>query len=228
MDVNKKFLFVNPAASNEDGSRTFPVSALVAMHMDNTDSLILSFEDAGNVDHTLVDITITDGLGQTVMREFVEAINFSKDAVIVLADNSDDSSVSANIDFGTAPTITEGTDALAITATDDGTGTGQIPVGANFVLVNADSDANHIVTLPAPVVGTIIHITERNGATTGFELRTSDPATIGINAGTGSNAESAIAGAITLVRCVCVSPTNWVATQFGADGTESALTAAAP
>ena len=92
MDVNKKFLFVNPAASNEDGSRTFPVSALVAMHMDNTDSLILSFEDAGNVDHTLVDITITDGLGQTVMREFVEAINFSKDAVIVLADNSDDSS----------------------------------------------------------------------------------------------------------------------------------------
>ena len=227
MDVNKKFLFVNPAAANEDGSRTFPVSALVAMHMDNTDSLILSFKDAGNVDHTLVDITITDGLGQTVMREFVEAINFSKDAVIVLADNSDDSSVSANIDFGTAPTITEGTDALAITATDDGTGTGQIPVGANFVLVNADSDANHIVTLPAPVVGTIIHITERNGATTGFELRTSDPATIGINAGTGSNAESAIAGAITLVRCVCVSSTNWVASQFDADGDESKVEAAA-
>jgi hypothetical protein len=225
MDVNKKFLFVNPAASNEDGSRTFPVSALVAMHMDNTDSLILSFKDAGNVDHTLVDITITDGLGQTVMREFVEAINFSKDAVIVLADNSDDSSVSANIDFGTAPTITEGTDAVSVTATDDGTGTGQIPVGANFVTVDADSDANHIVTLPAPVVGTIIHIAE--SGTTGFELRTSAPATIGINAGTGSNAESAIAGAITLVRCVCVSSTNWVASQFDADGDESKVEAAA-
>lgn len=227
MDVNKKFLFVNPAGANEDGSRTFPVSALVAMHMDDTDSLILSFKDAGSLDHTLVDITITDGLGQTVMREFVEAINFSKDAVIVLADNSDDSSVSANIDFGTAPSITEGNDVVSLAATDDGTGTGQIPVGASFVVVSAAGDANHIVTLPEPVVGTIIHIAEKNGATTGFELRTSNPATIGINAGTGANAESAIGGAITLVRCVCVSSTNWVATQFGADGTESALAAAA-
>tara|TARA_R100001440_G_scaffold51176_3_gene71161 strand:- start:2895 stop:3578 length:684 start_codon:yes stop_codon:yes gene_type:complete len=226
MNVNKKFLFVNPAAANEDGARTFPVSALVAMHMDNTDSLILSFKDAGNVDHTLVDITITDGLGQTVMREFVEAINFSKDAVIVLADNSDDSSVSANIDFATAPTITEGTDLVSLTATDDGTGTGQIPIGAKFVVVNAGGDANHIVTLPEPVVGDIIHITERNGGTTGFELRTSTPASIGINAGTGSNAESAIAGATTLVRCVCVSSTNWVATQFDADGDESKVEAA--
>lgn len=108
MDINKKFLFVNPAASNEDEARMFPLSRLRAFHMDNTDSLIATFDDAGTNDHTTVDITITDGTGQTVMREFVEAINYSKDAVIVLANNADDSSVSANIDFATAPTITDG------------------------------------------------------------------------------------------------------------------------
>ena len=125
MDVNKKFLYVNPAASDEDAARTFPISSLLAMHMDNTDSLILTFEDALTNDHTSVDITITDGTGQTVMREFVEAINFAKDAVVVLANNADDSSVSASIDFGTAPTITDGSGVTSVTATDDGTGTGR-------------------------------------------------------------------------------------------------------
>tara|TARA_A100001515_G_C4574350_1_gene210816 strand:- start:66 stop:743 length:678 start_codon:yes stop_codon:yes gene_type:complete len=225
MDVNKKFLFVNPAASNEDEARMFPLSSLRAFHMDNTDSLIVTFDDAGTNDHTTVDITITDGLGQTVIKEFVEAINFSKDAVIVLANNADDSSVSANIDFATAPTITDGSNVTSVTATDDGTGTGTIPEGATFVAVNADSDANHIVILPSPVVGTVLHIAETG--TTGFELRTSAPASIGINAGTGSNAESAIAGATTLVRCVCVSATNWVASQFDADGDESKVEQAA-
>ena len=114
MDVNKKFLYVNPAASDEDAARTFPISSLLAMHMDNTDSLILTFEDALTNDHTSVDITITDGTGQTVMREFVEAINFAKDAVVVLANNADDSSVSANIDFATAPTITDGSGKIGL------------------------------------------------------------------------------------------------------------------
>ena len=225
MDLNKNFLYVNPAASNEDAARTFPVSNLLAMHMDNTDSLILTFKDAGTSDHTTVDITITNGTGQTVMREFAEAINFSKDAVVVLANNADDSSVSANIDFATAPTITDGSGVTSVTATDDGTGTGTIPEGATFVAVNADSDANHIVILPSPVVGTVLHIAE--SGTTGFELRSSAPASIGINAGTASNAESAIAGTTTLVRCICVSATNWVATQFDGDGDESKVEAAA-
>ena len=63
--------------------------------------------------------------------------------------------------------------------------------------------------------------------TTGFELRSGAPASIGINAGTASNAESAIAGTTTLVRCICVSATNWVATQFDGDGDESKVEAAA-
>lgn len=111
---------------------------------------------------------------------------------------------------------------VAVTATDAGAA---IPAGTATVLVNADSDANHIVILPAPVVGNIIHIIE-NG-TTGYELRTSSPSTISINGGTGSSGESAIAGATTYIRCVCVSSTAWIATQFAADGTESKVEAAA-
>jgi hypothetical protein len=114
---------------------------------------------------------------------------------------------------------------VAITATDDGSGTGTIPAGTAVALVNANSDANHIVKLPAPVVGNIIHIIE-NG-TTGYELRTTDPTSISINGGTGSSGESAIAGATTYIRCVCVSSTAWIATQFAADGTESKVEAAA-
>ena len=48
--------------------------------------------------------------------------------------------------------------------------TGTIAAGTSVVLVDADSDANHIIILPAPVVGNIITIIE-NG-TTGYELRT--------------------------------------------------------
>lgn len=108
MDINKKFLYINPSASNEDNARMFPVSSLRAFHMTDTDDMNISFDDAGNPDHTIAAVRITDGLTKTVMREFVEAINFSKDAVIVLADQSDDSSVSANIDFAGTISFTEG------------------------------------------------------------------------------------------------------------------------
>ena len=108
MDINKKFLFINPAASNEDNARTFPVSSLRAFHMTDTDDMNISFDDAGTNDHTIAAIKITDGLSKTVMREFVEAINFSKDAVVVLANQANDSSVSANIDFAGTISFTEG------------------------------------------------------------------------------------------------------------------------
>jgi hypothetical protein len=115
--------------------------------------------------------------------------------------------------------------AVAHTATDDGTGTGTIAAGTSVVSVNANSDANHIIILPAPVVGNIIHLIETG--TTGYELRSSTPASIGINGGTASNGESAIAGAITYVKCVCVSSTNWICSQFDADGDETKVEAAA-
>lgn len=109
----------------------------------------------------------------------------------------------------------------AVTAADAGTA---IADGTSFVTVDADSDVNHIAILPTPTPGTIVYLTE--SGTTGYELRSSSPTTVGINGGTGANFESAIAGTITYVRCVCVSATSWIATQFDADGDESKVEAA--
>jgi hypothetical protein len=115
--------------------------------------------------------------------------------------------------------------ATARTATSDGTGDGTIAAGTSVVLVTGGSDANSIIILPAPVIGNIITLIET--ATVGYELRTSTPASIGINGGTGANAESAIAGAISYVKCVCVSSTSWICSQYDADGDESKVVAAA-
>jgi len=113
-------------------------------------------------------------------------------------------------------------DAVAVTATSDGTGTGVIPAGTSFVTVTSAS-ADYIVTLPAPVVGNIIYLYE---TTNGFELRSSTPASIAINGGSGAGAESAVTAA-TLVKCVCTTSTTWVCNTFGSTGTEAALEAAA-
>ena len=104
----------------------------------------------------------------------------------------------------------------SVTATDDGTGAGLIAAQPSVVVVNADGDADHIVTLPAPVVGTMLTIYV--GAT-GCELRSSAPGTVGINGVTGANVELAIP-AQGIVQCVCTSATNWAA-QLGATATPS-------
>jgi hypothetical protein len=101
----------------------------------------------------------------------------------------------------------------ARTATADGAGTGTISAGVTHVVVTCD-DANKIIKLPAPVVG--LKITLVNGAT-GYEIRSSDPATIGINGGVGANAESAV-GANMTVKLECVSATNWIGSTVTAAG----------
>mgnify|MGYP001372197530 CR=1 FL=1 len=114
---------------------------------------------------------------------------------------------------------------ISVTATDAGA---SITAGTGVAVVNADSDANHIVKLPFAVVGNIIHIIE--DGTTGYELRSSHPGSTAINGGKATNAESAIAGAITYVKCVCVSggvSGSWIASQLDADGDESKVEAAA-
>ncbi len=96
----------------------------------------------------------------------------------------------------------------ARTATADGSGTGTIAAAGMLQFVTVTSaDANHIVVLPTPTPGTIVIL--RNGAT-GYELRSSAPATVAINGGAASNAESAIA-ASTMVIAVCTSATTWQA-----------------
>jgi hypothetical protein len=118
---------------------------------------------------------------------------------------------------------TRGSGVQARTATADGTTTGTISADATHVTVTSD-DANKIIILPAPVVGKQIVI--HNGAT-GYELRSTDPATIAINGGTGSAAESAIAANSTCVM-VCVTSTAWKGYFMAAAGTLSAVQAAAP
>lgn len=105
---------------------------------------------------------------------------------------------------------------------DPGGGTGVISAGTDHVVVTS-GNAAHVITLPAPVVGKAVTIV--NGAT-GYELRSSAPATIAINGGTGASAESAI-GANVVVVCRCVSATRWICTNFATDGTVSATEAAA-
>lgn len=112
--------------------------------------------------------------------------------------------------------------ATARTATADGTGTGAIADGTSFVTVTS-GNADHIITLPDAAIGT--EITLQN-AGTGYELRSHDPATVGINGGTGADAESAI-GASTTVIARRVNATNWVCTSLAAAGTVSATQVAA-
>ena len=115
--------------------------------------------------------------------------------------------------------------AVARTATADGTGTGLIADGTSFVTVTT-ANADHIITLPTPTPGVIVWLgTEAESQA--FEVRTDTPASVKINGGSGSNAESAIPAASMLVRFVCVNATNWIASYWDADGDEAKVEAAA-
>ncbi len=110
--------------------------------------------------------------------------------------------------------------ATAVTATVDGLTTGIIPDDTGVVTVTSSVNTK-LVTLPTPTPGVILQI---NAEATGYNLRSSTPASVAINGGTGAAAKSAVS-AKTLV-CRCVSATAWIVTAYGADGTESAQAAA--
>lgn len=102
--------------------------------------------------------------------------------------------------FGAAGSLT----AVATNPGPDGTATG--PGLYNVTSANA----NNIIQLPEPVPGSLVILI--NGAT-GYELRSSAPATVAINGGTGAGAESAIP-ASALVVCLCKTATAWAAVQI--------------
>jgi hypothetical protein len=83
---------------------------------------------------------------------------------------------------------------------------------------------DNILVLPPPVPGRIVVIA---GTATGGELRTTDPATIGINAGVGAAAESAIAANMMAIA-ICESATNWKGFTLTSAGVLAALQVAAP
>lgn len=114
--------------------------------------------------------------------------------------------------------------AVARTATADGLTTGTITARGivNYITVTS-ANADHIVILPAPVVGMQVIL---NVGANGFELRSSSPTTIGINGGTGAAAESAIAANSTVIA-ICVSATAWKAIFLDADSDVAKVEAAA-
>lgn len=83
---------------------------------------------------------------------------------------------------------------------------------------------DNILILPAPDPGKIVIIA---GAATGGELRTTNPATIGINGGTGAAAESAISADM-MVIAICESATNWKSFTIASNGSLAATQVAAP
>lgn len=110
----------------------------------------------------------------------------------------------------------------AATATADGLTTGTIPQGVGFVTVTS-ANADHIIVLPDAPIGTEIWLYV--GAT-GYELRSHSPTTVGINGGTGADAESAIATLI-LTHCIRSTAVNWVSSSFTAAGVKGVTQVAA-
>ncbi len=111
------------------------------------------------------------------------------------------------------------------TATAAGLTTGTIVAGPSndlFVDVTSASSSNQII-LPAPVPGTKVTI---NVGANGYDLKSSAPATVAINGGTGASAKSAVGANVTLL-CYCVSTTKWKVLALAAAGTPTALAAAA-
>lgn len=113
---------------------------------------------------------------------------------------------------------------VARTATSDGLTTGIIAAAGLIQFVTVTSaNANNIIVLPAPAPGTIVILT--NGAT-GYELRSSAPATISINGGAEAAAESAIAADSTVIA-ICISATAWKAIFLDADADVAKIEVAA-
>jgi hypothetical protein len=114
--------------------------------------------------------------------------------------------------------------AVARTATALGDGTGLIAERGviQYVTVTSDS-ADKIITLPAPTPGRMVIL---DVGATGFELRSSAPATVAINGGAEADAESAIAANSTCVM-VCVSATAWKGFFLDADSDLAKVQAAA-
>lgn len=155
-------------------------------------------------------LACTDQAGDTLVTLTAGAMAAAR--TITLADPLADADV-----------ITGKMAAVARTASADGTGTGTIADAGLLQFITVTSgNANHIIVLPTPTPGTIVIL--RNGGT-GYELRTSAPATISINGGADSAAESAIA-ASTMVIAVCTTATTWQALSLVAT-TLAAVEAAA-
>lgn len=110
MDINKKFVYVNAdtTAGEADDARMFSYAAFKGAEATSATVVVFYFKDLGQADDTTVAITITSGKVKEFLREFVEEVNYGKEAVIILADRSSGESFSGYVTTGTAATIAEG------------------------------------------------------------------------------------------------------------------------
>ena len=91
-----KFLyFANSATS----AMTFPVDNLLAIDQLDNASVVMTFEHALGTagSNTKVDMTVNAGTGKSVMQSISEAIAFSKDQFVVIADSVNNSFINSNI-----------------------------------------------------------------------------------------------------------------------------------
>lgn len=211
--------FMNDAST--EGGEAWTAVGLQAVSAGVTDGseegrLVLQTMQAG----TLTESLRMDANGLRIPDDTTLAFGASSDGTIEYDEDGTDQlrigGVSAVFTLGAQ------VDAVARTATADGTGTGTIADGTSFVTVTSAS-ANNIIVLPTPKPGEVVWL--MNGGT-GYELRSSTPASVAINGGTGASAESAV-GANVLVRAICTTATTWVCNTYSTIGTEAALEAAA-
>ena len=214
-------------AVTTDSSITFIASEAVAdqFKVDATGAVV---GDAINLETTAGGIILTADGGTDGDIE----LNAEDDIFLITTGsltitNTDAMTVSGASTLTGAVTATTGVQFLAISGepTADGTGDGAIAAGTSFVTTVDPGAATDWYTLPAAVPGTIIWISTVDDST-GFEIRSSAPASIAINGGSGGGFESAIPSTASLLRLVCTNATNWTGTMFDADGDEAKIPAA--
>lgn len=105
----------------------------------------------------------------------------------------------------------------ARTATADGLTTGTVsdPASGSVFVTVTSGNANHIAKLPTNVAFTTVVL---EVGPTGYELRSHNPAAVGINDGRGANAESAVPPDTVTVCLGSADGLNWRCTDQAADG----------
>lgn len=89
MDTSKKHLYFNPTTDSVAAAVSVPVSGFIGMESTSTSNLVMYFReghDADTLDITLTRSTTGDD-PKLVIEEIVNAINFSKESTVVVADN---------------------------------------------------------------------------------------------------------------------------------------------
>lgn len=124
----------------------------------------------------------------------------------------------------TTAALVMGAQAAARTYTIADATTAIIPDNGCYQHVTVTSaNSAHLVTLPTPTPGTtiVLHV-----GSNGYKLRSSTPASIAINGGTGASASSTIAAESTCFM-TCVSATSWKGYFLDADSDVAKVAAAA-